>query len=54
MFSDLYVANVIVAKFQESVRAYIPEIISLLSDCEQNVRIAGANALSKLSVQGKV
>ena len=30
----------------------IPEIISLLNSSELNVRIAGANALSKFSEQG--
>ena len=44
-------ADVLVA---ESIRRAIPEIVSLLSIGERNVRIAGVDALSKLSEQGKV
>ena len=50
-FSDLNNADVLVA---ESIRRAIPEIVSLLSIGERNVRIAGVDALSKLSEQGKV
>ena len=32
----------------------IPEILSLISDSDSDVRKAGADALSKLSEQGKV
>ena len=53
-FSDLDDTDVVAAEFRESIRLAIPEIFSLLSDGEGNVRIAGAGALSKLSEQGKV
>ena len=48
------VADVLVADFRESIRRAIPQIVSLLSDGESDVRWAGADALSKLSEQGKV
>ena len=53
-FSDLDNTDAFVAEFQESIKPAIPEIVSLLSDHEGNVRIAGAGALSKLSEQGNV
>ena len=53
-FFDLDDADVFVAEFRESIRPVIPEIVSLLSDGERSVRIAGADALSKLSEHGKV
>jgi hypothetical protein len=53
-FSDLNVVDVLVAELRESIRPAIPQIISLLSDSELNVRMAGADALAKLSGQGKV
>ena len=53
-FSDLDDTDVFVAEFRESIGHAIPEIVSLLSDGDWNVRIAGADALSKLSEQGKV
>ena len=48
------VADVLVAEFRESIKRAIPQIVSILSNGERNLRIAGANALSKLSEQGKV
>ena len=51
--SDLIVAHVLVAKFQKSIGAAIPQIIALLGDSERDVRKAGADAFSKLSEQGK-
>ena len=42
------------AEFRELVEPVIPHIIALLGDKERNVRKAGADALSKLSEQGKV
>ena len=53
-FSDLNDADVFVDEFRESIRPAIPVIISLLGDGESDVRRAGADALSKLSEQGKV
>ena len=40
-----------VAEFQESIRAYIPEVISLLSHSLLYFRCAGADILVKLSEQ---
>ena len=54
MFCDLNDTDVFVAEFQESILHAIPEIVSLLSDGQWSVRIAGAYALLKLSEQGKV
>ena len=48
------VTDLLVADFRESIRRAIPQIVSLLSDGESDVRSAGANVLSKLSEQGKV
>ena len=42
------------AEFRELVEPVIPHIIALLGDKERNVRKAAADALSKLSEQGKV
>ena len=53
-FSNLNDADVLVAEFRESIMPAIPEIISLLSDSDLSVRMAGADALSELSEQGKV
>ena len=53
-FPDLDDADVFVAEFRELIRPAIPEIVSFLGDGERNVRIAGADALSKFSEQGKV
>ena len=53
-FFDLNDADVFVAEFRESIKPAIPEIASLLSDGEEDVRIVGADALLKLSEQGKV
>ena len=53
-FSDLNDADVFVDEFRESIKLAIPEIVSLLSDGEWNVRISAADALSKLSEQGMV
>ena len=43
-----------VAEFQELIRAAIPQIITLLQHLKPDVCEAGANALAKLSEQGKV
>ena len=53
-FFDLNDADVFVAEFRESIRRAIPQIVSLLSDSEENACIAGADALLNLSEQGKV
>ena len=53
-FSDLNDADVFVDEFRESIKLAIPEIVSLLSDGDLIVRMAGADALVKLSEQGKV
>jgi HEAT repeat protein len=53
-FLVLNVVNVLVAEFREPIRPAIPQIISLLSDSDVVVRRAAADALSKLSEQGKV
>ena len=53
-FSDLNDADVFVDEFRESIKLAIPEIVSLLRNGDQNVRIAGADALSKLLEKGKV
>ena len=51
-FFDLNDADVFVAEFRESIKPHIPEIISLLSDSVLDVRMVGADVLSKLSEQG--
>ena len=48
------IADVLVAEYQESIILAIPQIIGFLSDSDWNLRKAGADALSKLSEQGKV
>jgi hypothetical protein len=48
------IVDVLVADFRGSIMHAIPEIISLLSDRESKVRMTGADALVKLSEQGKV
>ena len=53
-FSDLNDADVFVAEFRGSIRRAIPKIVFLLSNGMRNVRITGADALSKLSERGKV
>ena len=53
-FSHLHDTDVVAAEFRESIRPAIPKIGSLLSDGQWSVRISGAEALSKLSEQGKV
>ena len=40
--------------FRELIRPAVPQIIDLLSHRELNVRMAGADALSKLSEQGNI
>ena len=52
--SDLNNADLLVAELRESIRPAIPKIITLIGDGDRNVRIACADALSKLSEQGKV
>ena len=42
------------AEFRELVREAIPQIISLLSHGELNVRRAGADTLLELSEQGNI
>ena len=54
MFSDLYVTDVVVAEFRESIRLAIPMIALLLRHGELDVRRAGTDALSKLSEQGSI
>jgi len=44
----------IIAEFRESIRLVIPQIVPLLEDSKWYVRRAGAQALSKLSEQGKI
>jgi len=44
----------IVAEFRESIRPAIPYIIALLSHNTRYAGKAGADALAKLSEQGKV
>ena len=51
--SDLNVPDVLVAEFRESILHGIPEIIGFLSDSELSVRRASADALAKLSEQGR-
>ena len=46
--------SILAAEFRESLGQAIPQIITLLSHREWYVRQAGADALSKLSEQGKV
>ena len=53
-FSDLNDTDVFVAEFRDSIRLAIPVIVSFLSDGEQNVRRAGADALLKLLEKGKL
>ena len=53
-FFELNDADVFVVEFRKSIRPAIPVIVSLLGDGESSVRKAGADALSKLSEQGKV
>jgi HEAT repeat protein len=42
----------IAAEFRESIRIFIPQMVKLLKDNNWNVRVAAAEALSKLSEQG--
>jgi hypothetical protein len=42
----------IAAEFQESIKTFIPQILSLLTGTNRDVRAAGAAALSKLSEHG--
>ena len=46
-------ADVLIAEFRESIGRAISEIISLLNAGYWGVRMAGADALSKLSERGK-
>jgi hypothetical protein len=50
----MYVTDVLVAEFRDSITFAIPQFISLLSHGEFNDRKAGADALSKFSEHGKV
>ena len=43
-----------VAEFRELIQPSIPQIVTLLSDNESDVRTAGANALSYLAGQGRI
>ena len=47
-------ADVLAAEFRELIRPAIPQIISLLSDIDLDVRRVGADALVKLSEQGEL
>ena len=53
-FSDLNVVDELAAEFRESIKLAIPKIIDLLWHVEPNVCKVGADALSKLSKQGKI
>ena len=55
-FSYLYVVidALFVAEFRESIRAAIPQIITLLRPWKSYICEVGADALAKLSEQGKV
>ena len=53
-FPDLDDADIFVAEYRESIRPAIPQIISLLSNSDSDVRRTGADALSKLSGHGKI
>ena len=54
-FSDLNIVEVLfLAEFQELIGAAIPKIISLLRPWSSDVYKTGANALVRLSEQGKV
>jgi HEAT repeat protein len=52
-YSGLALLMSTVAEFRESIGSTIPQIITFLSDSDSNIRLAGAEALSKLSEQGK-
>jgi hypothetical protein len=52
-YSSLALLMSSVAEFQESIGSAIPQIIAFLSDSNWGVCLAGANALLKLSEQGK-
>ena len=43
----------IIAEFQPSIKTGFPNIIRLLSDRDDNIRMAGSDTLSKLSDRGK-
>jgi hypothetical protein len=43
----------IVAEFRLSIGTTIPEIVKLLKHSDKNIRLAGADTLSRLSGQGK-
>jgi len=43
----------IIAEFQVSIRPAIPHLIALLSDSDEGLCTAGADAFLKLSEQGK-
>jgi hypothetical protein len=51
---DLNIVHVLLAEFWKSITRHIPEIISLLSNSMSGVRTEGADALAKLSKQGRV
>ena len=44
----------IVAEFRESIRPVISRVVALLDDSDWHIREAGANALLKLSKQGRI
>jgi HEAT repeat protein len=52
-YSGLALLMSSLADFRESIVSAIPQIVALLSDRDWDVRSAGANALLKLSEQGK-
>lgn len=54
MFSDLIIVDILFIAFRESIRTAIPQIIILLTPWASDVCEAGANALAKLSGQGKL
>ena len=52
--SDLNVVDVLVAEFRESIRSAIPQMITLLNIGDLDICMVVANALVKLSEQGRV
>lgn len=46
--------NIILAAFQDSIGAALPQIVDLLKDNDRNVRATGANTLATLSEQGEI
>ena len=51
--SDITPLISIIAEFQPSIKTGFPNIIRLLSDRDDNIRMAGSDTLSKLTARGK-